>query len=217
MGRRAGSRNADYAQTREALLRALKPTLLAPGGAGLSFRELAAAAGVVPTTLRYYFASREGVVIAMLEYLRREGAEFLRMAASRPAGPVEASLRWFLESTVMAWRRFSVGGAHALGLSAGLGDGQLGPAYVNELLEPTLQAAEARIARHVAEGELGACDVRHAALELLSPVVLGLLHQDNLLGASCRPLALEPFLEDHLARFLRAHAPEASGGSSPPR
>jgi hypothetical protein len=39
---------------------------------------------------------------------------------------------------------------------------------------------------------------------LLSPVVLGLLHQDSLGGAQCRPLELPRFLETHVDAFLRA-------------
>jgi hypothetical protein len=117
---------------------------------------------------------------------------------------VRASLHWLLRSLVMGWRA-AVGSIHALGFTAGLGDRHLGPAYVNEVLEPTLQATEHRLKRHVAAGDLERCNVRHAALALLSPVVLGLFHQDNLFGRTCRPLNLDAFLQDHLERFLRAY------------
>jgi hypothetical protein len=94
-----------------------------------------------------------------------------------------------------------------------VGHETLGPVYVQELLEPTLQSAEARLSRHIADGELRRCDVRHAALELVCPVVLGLLHQVQLSGARCRPLDVERFLADHLDTFLRAYAaaPEKPG------
>lgn len=207
MSRPPGSRNADFAVSAEALLRALRPGLLAPGGTAASFRELARGAGVSVATLRHYFPDRAAVVAASLALLHREGLPHLAEAATSDRGEVQASLRWFLDAVVLAWSRFGVGPAHVMGLAAGLQSETLGPAYVTELLEPTLQAGEARIARHVAQGELGPCDLRHAALELLSPVVLGLLHQQALFGARCRPLAMDAFLADHLARFLRAYAP----------
>jgi Ca-activated chloride channel family protein len=53
---------------------------------------------------------------------------------------------------------------------------------------------------------------------MTSPVVLGLLHQEGLSGARCRPLDLDAFLEDHLQHFLAAFAVHApSGQVTPPR
>jgi AcrR family transcriptional regulator len=209
MSRPSGVRNADYEQARTGLLDALTPALTAPGGLGLSFRAMADAAGVGPATLRHYFTDREGVLEAVLQRWRAQGAPYLLEGASADRGDTaEASLAWFLGYLRLGWER-GVGRAHAFGLSAGMGDARLGPAYVSELLEPTLVSAEARLARLVAEGKLSPCDLRFAALELLSPVVLVLLHQGPLRGDQCRPLDVDRFLDEHLRRFLRAHAPEA--------
>ena len=210
MPRTRGARNEDYAASRDALVRKLWPRLARPEGLELSFRELAAAAEVSPATLRHYFKDSEGVLRAVMETQHRFALVHLAEAAVATKGDVRASLGWLLRSIVEAWQRFGVGRVHALGIAAGLSSLQLGPTYVNEILEPTLQAAEARIALHVASGELERCDVRHAALELLSPVVLGLLHQDSLGGKACRPLRMQPFLDDHLGRFLRAFARPAA-------
>ena len=99
-----------------------------------------------------------------------------------------------------------------LGLQIGLGHATLGPAYVSELLEPTLQAFEARLALHVARGELHVADLRQAALALLGPIVLALLHQRELGGQRCRPLDLRRLAAAQLADFLQLHAaPPASG------
>jgi AcrR family transcriptional regulator len=204
MARPAGHRNADYDASREALLQRLSEEVLKAHGAQASVRELARAAGVTPPTLRHYFGAREDVIAAVLAYLKGRGQVFLDLAANHPVRGVRASLKWLLETLVMGWQA-AVGAVHALGFTAGLGDAKLGPAYVNDVLEPTLQATEARLQRHVDAGELERCNVRHAALELLSPIVLGLLHQDNLFGRGCRPLDLDAFLADHLKRFLRAY------------
>ena len=205
MARPTGSRNAGYEQERAAILGRLRGTLLGPAGARTSFREMAVAAGVSAATLRHYFGNRQGVLAALLADMHVAGLPFLQNAA---AGPIDdglrASLQWLLMSVVHGWR-LGVGAIHVLGLSAGMGDPMLGPAYVQEILEPTLQATEARLARHIAAGHLRPCDVRHAALSLISPLVLGLLHQDDLFGARCRPLDLDRFLQDHLDCFITAH------------
>ena len=71
----------------------------------------------------------------------------------------------FVQSVAFGWKN-GVGAIHLLGLHAGLGHRQLGPAYVTEILEPTLQSAEARIARHIEKKDLAECDVRHATPRL---------------------------------------------------
>jgi AcrR family transcriptional regulator len=207
VGRRRGSKNADYAEVRDAILLRLMEHVGLTGRFHQSFRELAQAARVTPSTLRHYFGDREGVLAATFARIHQGATPFIAAAATEEHGPAPASLAWFLASVRRGWEALGVGKAHAFGLTEGLGGGPLGQGYLTHLLEPTLQAAEARLARHVAQGELGPCDVRHAALGLLSPLLLALLHQQALGGTAVRPLELDLFLSDHLARFLRAHAP----------
>ena len=209
MARVRGSRNADHDEARERLLASVRARLLEPDGAQASFRELAAAAEVSVATLRHYFGTREALLKEVMAAMHRSGGPYLLAAATEPHGPARESLRWFLAQLVEGWG-YGVGDMTAFGLAAGLRQAELGPAYVQELLEPTLQAAEARLARHVADGELRRCDVRHAALALVSPVLLALLHQRQLSGARCRPLDLERLVDDHLEAFLRAY------GAQPP-
>jgi AcrR family transcriptional regulator len=214
MARPKGSRNQDYEQTRRSILASLRRRLMSPGGATASFRELAASIGLSPATLRHYFPAREDLLEAAFADMHEAGARFISEGATAARGDARASLRWFLEYFWEGWSRYGLGHMHTLGLAAGLEDPRVGPAYLNEVLEPSLQAAEARIARHVAQGELGPCNLRHAALELVTPFLFALLHQDMLSGAKHRPLALPAFIDDHLERFLRAHAP--AEGSRPP-
>ena len=81
----------------------------------------------------------------------------------------------------------------------------IGPSYVDHLLEPLLQAVEARLEQHQQWGELGDHDLRFAALSLVSPVVLALLHQDGLGGQGCRPLDVEAFVVAQVNGFVRAY------------
>jgi AcrR family transcriptional regulator len=212
MARRRGSRNADYAQVREAILDRLQRRIGLSGRYHLSLRELALEAEVTPSTLRHYFGDRGGVLAATFERVHHAGLPFIAAAATEGHGAAAESLAWFLDYLRTGWN-LGVGKAHALGLTEGLGALPLGKSYLTHLLEPTLQAAEARIARHVAQGELAPCDVRHAALELLAPVVLALLHQQALGGEAVRRLDLDAFATDHLRRFLRGHAAGASPGA----
>lgn len=205
MGRPEGRTNADFDAKRDALAMRLLGALT-EGGAGASLRELAAACEVTPPTLRHYFVDRDGCVRAALAMARRLGAEHLLRTASADLGDAATALRTVLDELRRGWLDHGVGRINELGLQAGLGDAALGPAYVEEILEPLLQAFEARISLHVARGELRVGDVRHAALALVGPVVLGMLHQQQLGGRGCRPLDLERTVAAQLADFLRLHA-----------
>ncbi len=226
MGRPAGSRNPDFEATRASLVTAVQKRLGAPDGTRVSFREMAAAAGVSVATLRHYFGSREGVVSAVLGQWHEQGQRYLLEVATGPLLPVRASLTGFLFYLELGFRN-GVDEVHAIGLASGLRDPTLGPTYLCEVLDPTLECVEARLARHVARGELRAGDVRLMALALVSPPLMVLLHQGPLGGKKARPLAWEKFAEEHIDAFLRAYATgheappepgaEAAFGGGPPR
>jgi AcrR family transcriptional regulator len=202
VGRPAGTRNQGFEDKREALSFALVPRVMATPPA--SFRELADAAGVSVPTLRHYFADRDGAIRAALQAMHTLGAVGMERSATEAIGPLPDSLRWFVAGFREAWANFGAARMVAAGLAEGLGSEAVGPTFVDTMLEPSLQAAERRLAVHRERGEIEAANLRHAAIDLVSPVLLALLHQGPLGGDRCRPLDLDGFLEDHLARFVRA-------------
>jgi AcrR family transcriptional regulator len=216
MARVKGARNLDYEATRRAILDRIAAAIFSIDRLNLSFRELAHAGAVSPSTLRHYFGGRDQVMEAALARMQDSGSPYVAEGATADHGPAPQALRWFLRYLREGWSR-GVGRAHAAGLSEGLGDAALGPSYVRHLLEPTLRSAEGRIALHVAAGELSPCDVRVAALELLAPLVLLLLHQDSLGGCRVRPIDVDRFIDDHVERFLAAYAAPAGRPGATPR
>jgi AcrR family transcriptional regulator len=207
MGRLAGSRNADYQVTRAELLSQLRKVMAAPGGLRLSDRELAAQVSVEPGTLRHYFGNRDGIIHALFILDHGLGATALDLVANGPLGPVYESLRGTLEYIHQGFKFGGLGDVHVVGLGVGLGQKTHGMHYVNELLEPTLQCIEIRIARHQVQGDLAKGSPRHAALQLFSPALMVFLHQYSLGGDGCRPLDIQAFLNQLVADFIRAHQP----------
>jgi AcrR family transcriptional regulator len=211
VARTAGSRNENYDEARLALAGGVKRLLVEGGAMNVSLRQMAEAAGTSVATLKHYFGDRAGVLRAVMEAAQVEAAPFLAMASTAIEGDVKRSLLTFLQRLKRAWERFGAGAVLGMGLSAGLADRTVGPRFVQHLLEPSLHPAEVILARHVTVGDLEPLDVRFAALELMSPVLLGLLHQVNLLGVTCRPLDLDALIENQVACFVRAHPPTAGG------
>jgi AcrR family transcriptional regulator len=200
MSRPSGSRNADFGESRTAILDRIVHAV-ASRPASSTFAELAAASGVSRATLRHYFRTREELLRAMLEHMRVLSA---RAGAAHPVSPalsLEEALRLALHQLVFAWR-VGVGALLAAGLVWGLGHDDLGPAYVANLLEPLLASFEGHIASRLTDSDFDARDARHAALALVSPVLVALLHQEALRGARCRPLDVDVFIESHLQHFL---------------
>lgn len=180
-------------------------------GARCSLHDLARAADVSIPTINHYFDGRSGAIAAAL----RATAEEARVHVASVADPKDLDLRRSLltlaTSLARAWVTFGVGKLFTAGLSVGLGDVVTGPGYVDGVLEPTVLAMEQRLRVHAGRGEadLDPADelaVRTAALAFLSPLLLALIHQNELAGRSCRPLDLPAFVEAHVDRFHRAYA-----------
>lgn len=200
MSRPAGKRNADFEETRSEILdRVVHAVVGHPERS--SFAELAEVSGVSRTTLRHYFSSRDELLRSMLEHMRVLAD---RANAAHPisaALPLDQALRLALYQLVFAWR-VGVGSLFAAGLLWGLGNEDLGPTYVTNMLEPILVQFEGHIASRLGGAGFDEQDARHAALALVSPVVMALLHQEALRGVKCRPLDIDVFVETHLERFL---------------
>ncbi|HSN97316.1 MAG TPA: TetR/AcrR family transcriptional regulator [Candidatus Nanopelagicales bacterium] len=206
MSRPPGRRNADFDASREQILDRIVHTVVNRPDRS-SFAELAQMSGLSRTTLRHYFGNREALLCALLEHMATLGDRAEAAYPDAPEQPLLASLRQGLEQLVFAWR-VGVGALFAAGLIWGLGNEKLGPAYVRSLLEPLLMRFERRLLARLRARGMSERQARHAALALVSPVVLALLHQDALHGAECRPLDIDAFIDEHLDRFSRAWCPE---------
>ncbi|MFO0577082.1 MAG: TetR/AcrR family transcriptional regulator [Polyangia bacterium] len=206
MARKTGDRNRDYNQKREQILAALQQRLLKEDAARVSMSELAAAADVSLSSLRHHVGTRAEAIGAVLERLGRLGAPFTTSLAAPPQEPLAESLRKVMASLLLGLR-MGVLEIHALGIATGLRDRSVGPAYLNQILEPTLRCVETRLGHHIDRGELPPCDVRLATLSLLSPLILSALHQSGLGGDCVRPLPLERVCDEQVERFLRAYGP----------
>jgi AcrR family transcriptional regulator len=205
MARTSGSRNRDYDDKRLALVKRLDPRLSDLSRARPSFREMAGAAGVSVPTLRHYFKDREGVLQAYLVWQGGESARYRPLVATTE-DPFERSIRRLLHGSAFGLKDMGRIRTHVVGLTEGLHNARVGPSYLQATLEPLLASVEQRLTLHVARGEMRAVDLRHAAVSLVAPLLLAILHQRELGGASVRQMDLDRFLEDHAAAFVRAYA-----------
>lgn len=212
MGRTAGGRNADFELRRTELIAKARERLSLPDAAPASFRELALAAGVSVATLRHYFGTREELIKAVFAHYLNSAERHLNRARSTDTAhdALQPALSGFLERIVQGWTQGHVGSLHRIGLAEGLRSPQTGIDYLVDVLEPTLQALETRLASYIEQGVIRDCDTRHAGLLLLSPILLALLHQHDLGGTRCRPLSLPALIDEHVKVFVRAYRSEVA-------
>jgi AcrR family transcriptional regulator len=203
MARRAGTPNPNYEERRSQLLAALRARLIQPDQPYPSMRELAVAAGVTVPTLRHYFGRRDDLVFALLIDIGLQGEEHLQWTRQVDL-PFDESIMAYVNYVAMGFR-FGLTEIHTLGLREGLRHSRLGPSYIEALLEPTLQSIEDRLTTHQERGEMRPANVRHAALSLLSPILVAYLHQHELSGVGVRSLDLDLFAADHATAFARAY------------
>ncbi len=202
MARTPGARDATFDQRRRELALAAARALLRPEGGAASFRSLVAATGASASVLQHYFGAHQGLIVAAFEAARELGAPSVRVMADPGEAPLAASMTAAASWLREGWRA-GVGTLQAAGLVHGLGNPTLGPAYVEHLLEPSVQAVEARLAVHRDRGELRPdADLRFAALAFVSPLILALLHQSELSGRTCRPLDVDAFVAAHVDSFV---------------
>lgn len=208
MGRPKGSRSPGYAERRRELAQQVFQTILEDGNSSL--RSMAEKTAVSRPTLRHYFGSREGAVQAALESAAHLGKPHQERLAHLPVDDAREALLEALRLVVMGWREFGVGHIHEVGLKVGLEDDRTAHTYVCDILEPLLQAMERLLARLVGAGRLAPHNPRQGALFLVSPVVMGLLHQDGLGGSEIRPLAIDGVVEGVVDTWCRAHPPSSA-------
>jgi AcrR family transcriptional regulator len=213
MARTSGSRNRDYDEKRLGLLKRLDPRLSDLSRARPSFREMAGAAGVSVPTLRHYFTDREGVVQAYLVWQGGESARYRPLVATTE-DPFQQSIRKVLRGASFGLKDMGRIRTHVVGLTEGLHNERVGPSYLQATLEPLLASVEQRLTLHVARGEMRSVDLRHAAISLLAPLLLAILHQRELGGTSVRQMDVDRFIEDHASAFVRAYTSDTAAPAS---
>jgi AcrR family transcriptional regulator len=211
--RKRGSRNVDFEVSKAAIVERVAEFVVQNPGPH-SYRSLAAATGLTTNAVRHYFGDVNSLVAEALRLLHSKAEPMLRRAATEVQGDLAGACNDFCLSIVFGWRA-GLGAIHRLGMTYGLTAEGFGPHYLDDVLEPTLLTAEARFARLVADGVMPATDLRAAAISLVSPVLVALMHQDAFGGAKTRPLDVMAFARWHaalVARSLRGE-PQATNSS----
>jgi len=208
LSRPKGARDADHEAKRRDLLAKMTVHLARRDGARASLREMAAAADVSVPTLRHYFGDRAQTLDAVLEECLRRGRPGLdsQRSSDKPFAPSIADYAADLVRVLREPKSVRLGDVFAVSLAEGFLDPGLGPSALRHIVDPTIEALQARLALHVERGEMIAADTRTAAMMLIAPLLVATLHQQQLGGAAQSPMPMDVMVDDVVAAFVRAYA-----------
>lgn len=216
MSRPKGSRDADHEAKRRDLLAKMTLHMVRRDGARPSLRELATAAEVSVPTLRHYFGDRAQTIDAVLAECLRRGRPGLdaQRCSDKPFDQSVADYAADLVLALTAPKTVRLGDVFAISLAEGFLDPSMGPSALTHILDPTLEALQARLREHVERGEMIDTELRAAAMVLVSPLLLACLHQHQLHGHVTSPMVMSTLVYDVVAAFIRAYAMPVPGDAS---
>jgi AcrR family transcriptional regulator len=194
---------------RHELVSLLAPSAIAERSAPVSLRQFAIKAGVSEPTLRHFFTDRQGVVIALIGYFAEGARQFLELSA-KPEATLKDAVSGYGELALAGAQSRLFAQAHAFALVESIHDPAVARAYLQTIIEPSLQALEQRLAPAMDPDAASPERVRHAALALYAPILIAILHQDLLKGDEVRPLDMSAFITDLTALFTHGLQPKAN-------
>ena len=184
------------------LLTILARTAIAERSAPVSLRQFAIRAGVSEPTLRHYFNDRQGVVIAIIGFFAHGARDWLARSAE-PSKTVAQAVSGYADLAMEGSDTDVFAQAHAFALVESIHDPVVARAYLDTIVEPSLQAIEARLTPALDPRGVTPERVRHAALNLYASVLIAVVHQRLLRGGEARPLDMGRFFTDLTSLFTQ--------------
>lgn len=165
------------------------------GFAAAKLDEIAARAGVSKGALYLYFATKEDLFRAVVEQAIAPNLELMRAMIAAHPGPISDLLRRVPERLAAILERLPVGGVLKMVIGEARNFPELARVWHDRLVAQALGALTEAIAAAQGRGEVKPGDPRAYALELIGPVLLGVIWD-----ATFVPVGAEPFDVPALAR-----------------
>ena len=172
------------------------------GFAAARLDDIAARAGVSKGALYLYFATKEDLFRAVIEQGVAPNLGRLQAALVEHRGAFPELLRAFAAIAVGIATETPVGGIAKMVIGESRNFPELARAWRERLVEPALGAMSGAIAAAQARGELRAGDPRHAAISLVSPMLLGVIWRETFVPVGAEPFDLRALLAQHVDTIL---------------
>ncbi|HEY8616520.1 TetR/AcrR family transcriptional regulator [Phenylobacterium sp.] len=177
------------------------------GFAAAKLDEIAARAGVSKGGLYLYFDTKEDIFRAVVEQAVAPNLHLARAMLAAHPGPFPELVRALAAQVGRVAATTSVGGVVKMVIGEARNFPELARIWHDELVAHMLGALSAAIEQAQARGEVRPGDPRAYALQLVAPVLVGVIWRETFVPVGAPGFDLPQLVDQHVELYLRGVAP----------
>lgn len=184
------------------IVRAAMEVFAERGFAAAKLDDIAARAGVSKGALYLYFETKEDLFRAVVgQVVAPNIAQVKAMAAAHP-GPFSDLIRGLAEHVTTMVQTTPVGGVVKMVIGEARNFPELARVWHDDLVSQALAAVAAAVEAAQARGEVKPGDPRTYALQLISPLLVGVIWRETFVPVGAEPFDLPALMRQHADTLL---------------
>jgi len=174
------------------------------GFAAARLDEIAARAGVSKGALYLYFETKEDLFRAVVEQVISPNVQAVRALIASHPGPIGDLLRLVPERISVLMDTLPVGGVVKMVIGEAGNFPELARVWHDDLVAHALGALTRAIAAAQARGEVREGDPRMFAIEIISPMLIGVIWREIFVPIGAEPIDVSALARQHMDTMIRA-------------
>ncbi len=184
------------------IVRAAMAVFAEKGFAAAKLDEIARRAGVSKGALYLYFETKEDLFHAVVgQMVAPNLAQVKAMAAAHP-GPFSDLIRGLAGHVTNMVQTTPIGGVVKMVIGEARNFPELARVWHDDLVSQAIEAVGAAIEAAQARGEVKPGDPRAFALQLISPLLVGVIWRETFVPVGAQPFDLQALMKQHLDTLL---------------
>lgn len=184
------------------IVRAAMDVFAEKGFAAARLDEIAVRAGVSKGALYLYFETKQDLFRAVVgQVVAPNLAQVKAMAAAHP-GPFSDLIRGLAGHVTTMVQTTPIGGVVKMVIGEARNFPELARVWHDDLVSQALDAVAVAIEAAQARGEVKAGDPRTYALQLMSPLLIGVIWRETFVPVGAEPFDLSDLMRQHLDTLL---------------
>jgi AcrR family transcriptional regulator len=187
----------------EEIVNAALAVFAAKGFAAAKLDDIARQAGVSKGAVYLYFETKEDIFRAVVERAIAPNIGVVKAMAAAHPGPLEDLLRGVVEVVTGVIETAPVGGVLKMVVGEAGNFPELARVWHEKLVSQALGAMTTAIANAQARGEVRPGDPRAYAVQLIAPLLVGVLWRETFVPVGAEPFDLPALMRQHVETLLR--------------
>lgn len=186
------------------------------GFAAAKLDDIARRAGVSKGALYLYFETKEDLFRAVVHQAIAPNMQAIRALVAAHPGPIADLLRMVAERLSLLVEIKPIGGVLKMVIAEAANFPELARVWHDDLVALILGAVSDAIAAAQTRGEVRPGDPRMYAVEVIAPVLLGVIWRETFVPVGAKPFDLEALARQHVETMiegLKTRAPNAGSAA----